>query len=343
MTGIRVKAGRLEKGSRLYRHLTERHRARAMGLGSHPEIRLEALGGSHEVFLLKDSDTGREYVLKSYYEEDTAWEDLRKHLDSEYDCLKHVRKIGVDSRHCRIVKPLCRDREGLFMVEEHVNGTDLSHYISDALGHGGHGNGQLYEKLDLLAGFLGRLHARTATSGTVHASSIARELDRHARESYEAGAMNKDMLREIRKLARKWCSDRSIKGAKVSLTHGDVTPSNFIYSRDRVFAIDMERSRYRDPIYDLGLIAGELLGSAMARSGDPRKADPYIGHIFWKYAGRFNDQFGTFLRLTKRNPLYMANSLLRMARNPYHPGEHKRRLAAHALECLRSPLPDRAS
>jgi len=58
--------------------------------------------------------------------------------------------------------------------------------------------------------------------------------------------------------------------------------------------------------------------------------------MYWVYAGNFRDQHGTFIRLTKRNPLYMANSLLRIARHPFFSPGYRRRLAHHARECLKS-------
>lgn len=143
-------------------------------------------------------------------------------------------------------------------------------------------------------------------------------------------------LKQMGGLIEEACSYGFIKEAKKAFVHGDANPSNFLYGNGRLYVIDMERAGYRDPVYDLGIIAGELFHYAMHYGRDPYEADPFIGHLYWAYAGNYKDRYGTFVRLTKRNPLYMANSLLRIARHPYFSVEYKRRLAYHAKECLKS-------
>jgi aminoglycoside phosphotransferase (APT) family kinase protein len=336
MAGIEIREGRLSKSSRLYRHLTDRHRTAAMRIGRHPEITLHKLSGSHDVFLMKDEKSGRAFVLKSFAERQVPAGRLERYLDNEYDSLKCARKIGVGGRHWRVVRPICRDRAAQFLVEEKIEGTSLDHHLLKELaGHGG----RLDEKLDLLAGFFASLHRKTMTRRRVNASSLRKELERHAAQSHHAGGLDHDELHEVRSLVRRWCGSPAIRHATLSLTHGDATPTNFIYDDDRMTVIDMERSQCRDPVYDLGMMAGELFGAALRAMSNPYGVDRYIRHLYWRYAGNFRDQRGTFDRLTVRNPLYMANSLLRMSRNDYFSAEHRRKLAFYALECLRSPVP----
>jgi hypothetical protein len=200
-----------------------------------------------------------------------------------------------------------------------------------------HGHeGKLYEKLTMLAGFFGLLHKRTRRSSRIRASGIRAELKKHARQASLGGAFTPKELRRMERLIDEACSRHVIGDAKRSLVHGDANPSNFLYGHGRLYVIDMERAGYRDPVYDLGMVAGELFHYAMRYGGNPYKADPFIGHLYWMYAGNYRDQLGTFIRLTRRNPLYMANSLLRIARHPFFSREYKRRLAYHAGECLKS-------
>jgi hypothetical protein len=84
------------------------------------------------------------------------------------------------------------------------------------------------------------------------------------------------------------------------------------------------------------MMAGELCHYAMLYTGNPYLADPFIGHMYWVYAGNFSDQYAKFIQVTRRNPLYMANSLLRISRNGSLDVEYRRRLAYHAVECLKS-------
>jgi aminoglycoside phosphotransferase (APT) family kinase protein len=335
MAGIEVREGRLSKSSSLYRHLTEQHRAAAMHIGRNPDITLLKLSGSHDVFLLKDAESGSEFVLKSFAGHRGSGR-LERYLDNEYDSLKRIRKIGVCSRHWTVVKPVCRDRKALFFVEEKAEGTPLDHHLSREMAGD---DGWLDKKLDLLAGFLASLHRKTATGQPMNISSLRHELERHAAQSRREGGLDGGERREARSLIRRWCDSPAIRHAPRSFTHGDATTTNFIYDRDRLVAIDLERSKFRDPVYDLGMLAGELFNTALCATANPYRADRYLGRLYWKYAGNFRDQQGTFDRLTARNPLYMANSLLRMSRNGYFSVGHRKKLAFYAMECLRSPVP----
>jgi aminoglycoside phosphotransferase (APT) family kinase protein len=333
MAGIEIRAGRLSKNSRLYRHLTDPHRTAAMHISRHPEIVLCKLSGSHDVFLMKDDKSGREFVLKSFAERSGSSGRPEQYLDNEYDCLKHIRKIGVDGRHWQVARPICRDRKALFLVEKKADGKPLDHrLLKEITGT----DRWLKEKLDLLAGFFASLHRKTATRQRVNVSSILKELQRHATQSHRAGGLGIGELHEARSLARRWCDSPSIRHATRSLTHGDATTANFIYKGDHLTVIDLERSKCRDPVYDLGMMAGELFGAALSAASNPYVADRYIHRLYWKYAGNFEDRHGIFSHLTARNPFYMANSLLRMSRNDYFSEEHRRKLAFYALECLRS-------
>jgi aminoglycoside phosphotransferase (APT) family kinase protein len=221
-------------------------------------------------------------------------------------------------------------------VEEKADGTPLDRHLSREMAHG---DGQLDEKLDPLAGFFASPHRKTATRKRVNASSLRKELERHASQSRLAGSLDRGELDEARSRIRQWCASPVPRHADRSLTHGDATTTNFICHEDRLVVIDLERSRYRDPVYDLGMMAGELFGAAMNAKSDPYRADRHIHRLYERYASNFRDPRGTFDRLTARNPLYMANSLLRMSRNDYFSVDHRRRLGYYALECLRSRIP----
>lgn len=322
------------KHSKLYRHLRDRRLRKATHVGRHAELRVTKLGGSHDVHLVHDGRSHRKFILKSYEEWNMPGGKSRKHMRKEYKRLKQADRLVGHRDWARVVRPLCKSDSGDFFAEQYVSGTPLGHYMREAMIHGK--AGALYEKLTLLAGFLGRLHAKTGRSSRVGPSNIRDELKKHARQASRGGAFTREELDGLERLVEKACSYGFIRGAKKSLVHGDANPSNFLYRPGRMYVIDMERSGYRDPVYDLGMVAGELFHFAMRYGGDPYRADPFIGHFYWIYAGNYRDQLGTFIRLTKRNPLYMANSLLRIARHPHFSAEYKRRLAYHARECLKS-------
>ncbi|HMK47305.1 MAG TPA: aminoglycoside phosphotransferase family protein [Methanocella sp.] len=336
-SGITVEEGRVSRGSRLYRHLTDPDRARAMKLGVHPKFSLKKLGGSHPVFLLRDRVSKRLFVLKSFQERGVPSKKLRRRMKLEYERLKFLASLDVGRGYARAVRPICRDTEGLFLVEEFVHGLDLGHYAVKSLRNC---CADFYRTLNLLSGFLGGLHLKTATEGRAGLNSPSEAIEKHSEQAFCHGSVSVEDMIEIRRLARVWSETGAIADAKKSFVHGDATVSNFIFRDGRMFVIDVERARYADPVFDLGMMAGEIFNKALICTGNPYAADPFIGHMYWVYSGNFADQLGTFRRLTARNPFYMANSLLRISRNMYYPINHRQTLAQYALRCLQSRLPD---
>lgn len=325
--------GDLSRHSRLYKFLKDSRPWQAAHFKSHV-LYAKKLGGSHDVYLVDDEKSHRKVILKSYFEKGVRTSKLIGHLDKEYHRLKQAAHIHIPGRWAQVARPIYKSDRGEFFLEEYVSGTQLSDYMKHTFSGGE--EKPLYEKLSILAGFLATLHKKTRRDDHVRTSHVKEELERHASQARMAGAMNAGELKYMRHLIDKACAYGFIKDARRSLVHGDATPANFLYDKRRMYVIDMERSGYRDPVYDLGMMSGELFHYAMLYGHDPYKADPFIGHLYWIYAGNFKDQFGTFMELTGRNPLYMANSLLRITRISYIDETYKRRLAYHAMECLRS-------
>jgi thiamine kinase-like enzyme len=324
----------IKKRPRLYDCLKERGLRKAVRLGRHPRLRVTRLGGSHAVYLVNDEKSHKKFILKSF--ESRGIPDTRslKYMHREYGRLKQADRLINHTGWVRVVRPLYRSDRGDYFAEQYVSGTPLGHYIKEAMARGN--DGPLYEKLTMLAGFFGLLHKKTRRTSRVKPSNIRDELKKHARQASRGGAFTQKELKAMERLIDEACSLGLVRRARKSLVHGDANPSNFLYDDKRLYVIDMERAEYRDPVYDLGMMAGELFHYAMRYGGDPYRADRFIGHFYWLYAGNFKDQLGTFIRLTKRNPLYMANSLLRIARHPHFSLKYKRRLAYHAVECLKS-------
>jgi aminoglycoside phosphotransferase (APT) family kinase protein len=322
----------IEKHSGLYRYLRSRGLRKAARLGRHPRLRVSRLGGSHEVFLVKDEKSHKKLILKSFEGRGARRLESHKHMRKEYGRLRQAGRLVNRRDWVHVVRPVCKSDEGDFFAEQYVSGSPLGRYMKDEMS--GKGSGELYDKLAMLAGFFGLMHKKTRRHSRIKTSSIRQELLKHARQAGQGGAFTPAELKDMESLIDEACSLRIIRHARKSLVHGDANPSNFLYGRGRLNVIDMERASYRDPAYDLGMMAGELCHYAMQYGGDPYRADPFIGHLYWTYAGNYEDQLGTFIRLTKRNPLYMANSLLRIARHPFFNKKYKRRLAFHARECL---------
>ena len=84
-----------------------------------------------------------------------------------------------------------------------------------------------------------------------------------------------------------------------------------------VMAIDLERMRRADRVFDLGRIAGELQHFYMQATGNKYAAEPFISHFLWEYACHFPDRDRAFHSITGRIPFQMGLTLLRIARNSW--------------------------
>ena len=330
---MNIKTGTVEKSSPVYDFIA-RHIAGKAHMSDHPRLEVTRLKGSHEVYLVTDMKEHQSVILKSYDRPGVHRSRLVRNMDREYDRLKYVNRIGVAGSNYRSVRPLGRSHEMLFFIEEHIRGRPFSDYIKDALVHNEYD--RLYDKITLLAGYLSKLHKKTMTGHRANAHTVKKEMERYLYQSNLTGRVDPWKQSCIQHMADRWQSLPLIKDAMSALTHGDATPSNFLFKHDKLYVIDFERSGCRDPVYDLGMVSGELAHFAMAYTSDPYRADPFIGHLYWMYAGNFKDQYGEFLSLTRRNPFYMANCLIRISRNPEHSREYKDRLIYHAMECLKS-------
>jgi aminoglycoside phosphotransferase len=121
------------------------------------------------------------------------------------------------------------------------------------------------------------------------------------------------------------------------LLHGDATPANFLFGHGMdVAAIDLERMKRGDRMFDVGRVAGEIQHAFMLTTGSRRRAEPFIGHFLWEYSCHFPDRQRTFESITARLPYYMGLNLLRIARNDYIGQEYGGRLIGQAKKLLRA-------
>ena len=101
-----------------------------------------------------------------------------------------------------------------------------------------------------------------------------------------------------------------------------------------VAAIDLERMKRGDRMFDAGRVAGELQHAFMSAAGDRHRAESFIRYFFWEYSCHFPDHQRTFASVTARAPYYMALNLLRIARNDYIDRDYGGKLVAQAKKLL---------
>lgn len=121
------------------------------------------------------------------------------------------------------------------------------------------------------------------------------------------------------------------------LLHGDATPTNFLFPDGGAVAVDLERLRSGDRLFDVGWVMGELRHAFAWRFGDPAAAGPVIAAFLTAYREAVAAEAALLDRLEGLSPLYMALALWRIARNSYLAWDYRRYLVAEGLALLTSP------
>lgn len=272
-------------------------------------------------------------IIGKFFDLNDRCEDKVRRIKGEFDNLLKIRNYGFDIYPLYVVKPFGKEEKiGLALTEEFIYGKDLDYYIKKAIYKGKEKS--LKKRLSRLADFLYELHTKTKKQEGINVESLSiyflRILDK----------LNKqDVIFDKKiyiKLMDKWLSRNDIQNVNASIVHGDATPTNFIFTQTNdIVAIDLERMKDCDPVYDIGMVCGELKHAFMWRKGKPQDAETYIRFFLKEYSKHFKDKKMAFKEITYRNPFYMGLTELRIARNNYLSIDYKRWLAYEAMECLR--------
>jgi len=121
---------------------------------------------------------------------------------------------------------------------------------------------------------------------------------------------------------------------RMVLVHGDATPTNFLFPDGRAVALDLERLRVADRLWDLSWVAGEAKHAWAWRTGDFSGAERFISRFFAAYLAALSPEPALARRVYSLNPFYMALTELRIARNAYLSREYRAALVAEARRCL---------
>ncbi len=237
-----------------------------------------------------------------------------------------------------MIRPLglSRDINGVLAVE-YYSGEEFSHAIARATQH--RDDAHLYWRLKALAYFLATLHNRTANGATVDFDPECRYFDTIVGRLSKAHRIGQRDIDELSGLRDRWRERPQMWQDRQVWLHGDATPANFLFGHGMdVAAIDLERMKRGDRMFDVGRVAGELQHAFMRDCGDRHRAEPFIGHFLWEYSCHFPDREQTFESITARAPYYMALNLLRIARNDYIGQDYGRRLVTAGEEAAASRL-----
>jgi hypothetical protein len=304
--------------------------------GLSPSFRVYRIQASNHVYLYEDQRSQTRLIGKffgdvSHRSPQTAF----RCMEREFNNLEYLRGIGFTGYPHYIARPLSHNASLNFvLVEELCYGTPLNDFILKAIWEGA--REPLFQKLTALAYFLATLHNKTATGDRVDFNRDCSYFDRIMDQLKNWGHMGWDEAQEFYRLKDRWRERGFMWEDSQVLVHGDVTPTNILFGDGLwVIAIDLERMKRADRVFDVGRVAGEIKHFFMQYTGDPGLAEPFIGHFLWEYSCHFPDRENTFASITRRVPFHLGLTLLRIARNSWISGNYRRQLLDEAGRTLR--------
>jgi len=301
------------------------------------EIEVIRLNGEKPVYLFYERTKNVAVVGKSFKCGSVPPEEAWLEAEKEYLNLKLLReRFGMSEDADQVVNPLGENRElSALLVTEKAPGETLDYYIAKAIYD--QQREKLFQKLSNLARFFVKLHQSSETERSVSADLPQWYLDKLL-DSLSVSSLNPSERAAIGKYLARWWNENDIFDSdREVIAHGDATPTNFLFYDKNVTGIDLERMKWADRCWDLGLIAAELKHNFMLRMGDSWAAEPFIGHFLWEYAVDYGDT-EIFHLITRKLPLYMAMGLLRIARNTWLDESYRKNLIWEAQQCLKYGL-----
>jgi hypothetical protein len=299
---------------------------------SNPVFHVERLSAHRLVFRYREERTNRAVVAKFFDMDDPDTTKVMR-IKSEYRNLIRLRYLGFNSHPHYVVNPFCREeRIGLAVAEEFVRGPDLDHYLKRAVAVDD--GAALRNVLGRLATFLYLLHSKTTATVCAPLQGVAGYYLRIADKLFRQEVITVDHVWEFLALRDRWLAGSRMVAEAVTV-HGDATPTNFLFpNAEDVVAIDLERMKQTDRVYDVGMVCGELKHAFLWRTGSAWTSEPFIKHFLKHYCRHFPSPNTAFCEITRRLPFYMGLTELRIARNPWLDWVYRKRLVWEAHECL---------
>ena len=328
--------GHLSKIDPFYGYLRYDILPQLAGNGGSPDFRVYKIKASNHVFLYEDANS-RTLVIGKFFSgiSDRLPEAAFHHMEREFNNLHHLRSIGFAGYPHYTARPLGRNADlNCVLVEEFCYGTPLTSFIIKAIREGA--RDALFQKLSALAYFLATMHNRTATGERVDFNRDCSYFDKIMDQLKNWGHIGWDEAEDFHRLKERWRKKGFMWEDNRVLVHGDVTPTNILFGDGPwVIAIDLERMKPADRVFDVGRVAAEIKHFFMQYAGDKWLAEPFIGHFLWEYACHFPDRESSFRSITRRVPFHMGMTLLRIARNSWITGNYRRQLLDEARKTLR--------
>jgi aminoglycoside phosphotransferase (APT) family kinase protein len=298
----------------------------------YPVFHVHRMSGHHLVYRYSEQTT-KSSVVGKFFRVNGANEHTLERIKGEYRNLVRLRELGLAAPPYSVVKPLCREEKiGLAVAEEFVEGKDLDYFLRRAVYNGA--TRALKHALWRLASFLHTMHERSAGASIARHEDVGAYFQRIVGKLQRQGVIDRGQGTWFLEQRDRWLSAPFMMAEEV-IVHGDATPTNFIFRGwDDVVAIDLERMRRSDRVFDVGMVCGELKHAFLWRAGDRYASEPFITGFLNGYAQHFRRPDEAFREITRRVPFYMALTELRIARNNWLQWDYRKRLTWEAGECL---------
>ena len=296
------------------------------------EVAREPLPSSRAVYRFTFSGNGYAVVGK-FFSAYPPTVPADKGLAREYDNYLRAAPLGLTNGRPRIPRLLGRHPEiGLGLLLEAIPGPDLDGFLQRAALRDD--SSPLYRGLDSLAELLAFFHSRPLPKTPVSSQEALGYFDKILLQLHRLGLLTDEDEAALAAERCAWEGSLAKFSDHQVLVHGDATPTNFLFPNGRAVALDLERLRLADRLWDLSWLAGELKHAWAWRTGNPAAAEGAIGHFFSSYSAALPVGPDLAERLHLLNPFYMALAELRIARNAFLSGAYRRWLVAEARRCL---------
>ncbi len=300
-----------------------------------PEIDSICLSYRQSVYLYRERKSDAVVVGKFFgNRKDSGESNPGRTLEQEFNNLLVLRGKGFCSNPYNVVRPLSKvSHINYLLVEEYISGHDLDYYIVRAACHGQHE--RLFKKLGYLAEFIALLHEGGSPCNASEHTAVYPNFKPLLDKLLQSEILSNKKYQRFLCLADEWKQEKSLWYDRPVLIHGDVTPTNFIFHhKEGVTAIDLERMRQADRMFDIGIMAAELKHHFAWRILNAGASDPFIEHFIKSYFRGLNSGSPGISEILMKNRLFMAYGELRIARNQWLSREHRKWLIREAIKCM---------
>ncbi len=299
---------------------------------SEGEIIQEQLPSSRPVYRFRYAE-GTRAVVGKFFNAYPPTSSQDRGVLREYENYLWAARVGLNHGAGPLPKLLGRHpswRLGLLL--EAVPGPDLDDLLGPACFNGASETPR--RALENLAGLLTRFHTLPVPPAKASIAEALKYFGKLRRQLRDSGLLSVEDEATLAAEGEEWALRFSRFPDFQVVLHGDATPTNFLFPHGRAVALDLERMRLGDRLFDLSWMAGELKHAWSWRTGDWQAGEGAIRRFFAAYLAALPGGPTLAGRLYFLNPFYMALAELRIARNSYLSWDYRRELVAEARRCL---------